>query len=157
RGEELRPGLVAPSPRDELSHSGSKAQLNLPLRDGSTALVLGASQCKRKYTKVTDKLREQLQVSFRPPRGKRLESAAAETWAGRFGAISGLQPAGGRVTEGQVQLRFRTGVRKLVSGRGSYESGAELLTAEQVIQALVAGHRAVVAGASAASGGAANV
>lgn len=124
-------------------------ELELPLRDGTTALVRGRTSCKRKrkrkrkYTKITDKIRERLEVVLRPAKGSSVDPVRAEAMARRLVRVPGLEPIGVRASARSVELRFRTGVGRVVSGRGVHRDIDALLAPPMVLRALVAGHRAL--------------
>lgn len=124
-------------------------KVQLTLRDGTTVQVTGTlngkrkTKRKRKYTKVTDKLVERLQVSFRC--SGTVDERVARTWVDKLCRDAPLNPVGARAAGGGLEVRFQTYPGRLVRGRGTYRDFDALLDAEKLLLALSIGHRALVA------------
>jgi len=123
----------------------------LPLVDRSTAELSVATHCKRKtraknkYTKVKDKLIEELTVEIRPPKGTSFAPDAANRLRQRFNNISGLRTVRCKVASKAMRVVFRTPPALRIRGRAGWTiSGHErLVDGPRALGALMRAHRAM--------------
>lgn len=116
----------------------------LPLADGSSAELSVATHCKRKtrrknkYTKIKDRVFEELVIELRPPRGAALAPDAAARVQPR---VQGM-----RCTVGQKSLRvvMRTPpALRLYTGSWNAQGLERLIDGPAAVGALIRAHRAM--------------
>lgn len=126
--------------------------LQLPLLDGSAVSVEASTRLKRKerrkrkYTKVKERLVDELDIELRRPRGAPV-TVSVDELRQRFSGQHALLLTGCRVTERGASLSFRTptALRQRLRPGWSGKNLEALLDGRKVLAAIIASHAAVTA------------
>jgi hypothetical protein len=127
-------------------------RLSFVLLDGTQIQVQAVTKCKRKqkakrkYTKIKDKVVDELLVTLKPAKQRTLDIAAQRRAAQRLSDRGGLSLVTMQVKKKQARFHFRTAAAIRFRGRGGWNANGltGLLDGPRVLGAIVSSYRTVV-------------
>ncbi|MCA9553047.1 MAG: hypothetical protein KC933_23625 [Myxococcales bacterium] len=136
----------------QLTYQRPWLRMTFTLADGSQVAVHASTTCKRKerskrkYTKIKDRIVDELSVFVRPPRGQSFDPSAQARARAAMPTRLPLRCTAVRVKPRQAELAFRSHPGTRLRGRGGWTANVGgLLDGKKALEAVMASYRASAA------------